>query len=386
MTRSERRMSAVLAGIYGMRMLGLFIILPVLSLYGGEYRGATVALVALALGIHGLTQAFFQLPLGALSDAIGRKPVIVGGLVVFCIGGIVAASADSIYQLIIGRALQGAGAISSALTALAGDLSRDLQRSKMMAVIGVGVGSAFVLALVLAPLLHSVSGMAGLFIFSVALGALSILLVAFALPTVATARAIRPDVRRAFASSQLLRLYAGVFFLHAVMAANFMILPRMLVGFGLDGARHWMFYLPVLAVSFLLMLPMLLSGERKGLVKCFFLVSIGLAILGQAIWPWSGAFVPFAIGVTLFFTGFNYLEANLPALVTRFCDEDGRGSAMGVFATMQFIGIFVGALAAGFVVEHFTPSYVAFLTVSLLLVWYSCAFSMKAVFTTSNRL
>lgn len=380
MTGVERRAAVILAIVYGVRMLGLFIILPVFSLYSGEYTGTTVILAGLAVGVYGLTQAFFQLPLGNLSDRLGRKPVIIGGLLLFCIGGVIAAAAESIYQVIAGRALQGAGAVSSTLGALAADLSRSSQRSKMMAVIGAGVGAAFLLSLVLAPLLHSAIGISGLFILASVFGGLAIVLISVGIPHVPRGIPHRAgsDIRRAFASIELVRLYVGAFFLHAVMAANFMILPPMLVGrWGLASEQHWFFYLFVLVGSFLLMLPMLFLGERKALVKQMFLLSLVLIIGGQILWPQSENVILFVIGIVLFFIGFNYLEANLPALVSRFCDEHGRGGAMGVFSTAQFTGVFIGAVGAGLVIEYFGTSRLTLFTVSLLSVWFLCALGMK---------
>ncbi len=387
MTGAERRAAAILAIVYGVRMLGLFIILPVFSLYSGEYAGATAVLIGLAVGIYGLTQAVFQLPLGNLSDRFGRKPVIIGGLLVFCIGGVIAASAESIYQVIAGRALQGAGAISSTLAALAADLSRAAQRSKMMAVIGIGVAMAFILSLIFAPLLHAAIGMSGLFVLTSVCGAIAIGLVGIGIPYAPRdpARRTRPDSRLAVASAELVRLYVGAFFLHAVVAANFMILPKMLVGrLQLASEQHWLFYLFVLGASFLLMLPMLFLGEKKSLVKQMFLLSLVLIIAGQALWPQSENMAWFVAGATLFFIGFNYLEANLPALVTRLCDERGKGSAMGVFSTAQFIGVFSGAMGAGAVIEYFGADWIALFTLSLLFVWFFYALGMKQVAATKE--
>ena len=381
MSSSERYATLVLMGIYMMRMFSLFILLPVLVIYSNEYQGATIVLTGIALGIHGLTQALLQLPLGALSDFIGRKPVIIGGLVLFCIGGLIAASADSIYQVIAGRALQGAGAISSTLTAFAADLGRPQQRSKMMAFIGIGVGASFIMAMIFAIPLHTYLGLSGLFLISVVVSIVAALMV-LSLPSIK-----RPhdnpsfvDIRSVFESSDLYRLYTGVFFLHIVMAANFMLLPNALINqLALSPAQHWMFYLPIMLVSFVFMFSMLIVGEKRGQVKKFFLASILLTCIGQIFWPWIDNQWIFVIAVLLFFVGFNYLEANLPALVTRFCDPRIKGSAMGAFSTAQFIGIFLGASTGGLVIDYFGTWYIALFTATVLLIWYFIALPMAQV-------
>lgn len=370
---------AILAAVYSVRMFSLFMVWPVLALHSSEYQDTTVILTGVALGIHGLTQALLQIPLGALSDYIGRKAVIIGGLVLFFIGSLIAASADSIYQVIIGRALQGAGAISSALTAFVADLTSDAQRSKVMAIIGLGIGASFVLALVLAPPIHGYISLSGMFAVTAVLAVIAMGLIAI-LPSITIENRQVPDIRKAFASPELVRFYGGVFCLHLVMAANFMLLPPMLnTQLPVSSEDHWIFYLPILLVSFLLVFPLLAFGEKRASVKHFFLLSIALAIAGQLIWPMSDNLWWLSIGVLVFFIGFNYLEANLPSLVTRYCDPNIRGSAMGVYSSMQFAGVFVGASGAGIVIEHWGASTLSLFTAAVLVLWFVFAFSMKKV-------
>ncbi len=382
MNRLEKRAALSLGSVYAIRMLGLFMIFPVFALYSDEFRGATHLLTGVALGIYGLTQALMQIPMGVLSDRLGRKRVILAGLALFCAGSLVAASSETIYGVIAGRALQGLGAVASALMALAADLSREEQRSRVTAAIGASIGLAFVLALVLGPALQPVAGLSGIFLLTAVLGVAAMALVATWVPSSApvTAPALGAGLRGAFAHRDLLRLYWGIFALHAAMAANFMVLPRLLEPrLGLSAGQHWLFYLLLLAASFLLMLPALAAAEKRRQIRPFFLGAIVLASLSQAAWAFPPQAAAFLVLIVLFFAAFMYLEASLPALVSRTCAADVRGASMGVFASAQFFGVFCGAAGAGLAGEWLNAAWIAPLAAVVLVVWFAGAFGMKPV-------
>ena len=384
MNETEKRAALSLGSIYAIRMFGLFLILPVFALHSYEFKFATPSLTGIALGVYGLTQACLQIPMGLLSDRIGRKTVIIAGFLLFCIGSITAALAETIYGVILGRALQGSGAVASTLMALAADLSREEQRSKINTLIGGGIVLAFALALVSAPILHAYTALSGIFWLSALLALLAILIVLYGVPAIPEkARTLvatqwqRNYIKDALSDKELLRLYLGVFALHAAMATNFLILPMAIVNrLHLASADHWIFYLLILGASVLLMWPALSWGEKKQRVKEVFLSAIFLLTLSQLCWYLSDSGIALVIFMLLFFVAFNYLEANLPALVSRKCHPSARGSCMGVFSTAQFLGIFAGASSGGFLLEWQAASIII-PSALMLFVWFLCAFSMK---------
>ena len=375
-----------LAGVYALRMLGLFLILPVFALYADELEGATPILTGLAIGIYGLTQALLQIPLGLLSDRIGRKPVIVGGLLVFALGSMVAAFADTIHGIILGRALQGSGAIAATVLALASDLTREEQRTKIMAVLGLTIGLSFALALILGPVLHAWLGLPGIFwltgVFAlIAIGVIRILVptpvhVRLSRDTQVITSAIGSVLRR----TELLRLDLGVLVLHAALTANFTVIPILLRDVGLDPARHWLLYLPILAGSFALMLPALILGERHRRMKQVLLGGILLLGLSQLS---LGATLNDLVGLTLsmfgFFAGFNLLEASLPSLVSRLAPPDLKGTAFGVYSTSQFFGAFVGGALGGVLLGRFGPQSVFWGSGLLILIWFALGTTMRDI-------
>lgn len=369
----ERRALAGLASLYIFRMLGLFMVLPVLSVYGSEYHGSTPALLGLALGAYGLSQALLQIPLGALSDRLGRKPIIYFGLGVFALGSLLAATTDSVYGLIAGRILQGAGAIAAATMALVADLTQDHNRGKAMAVIGASIGLAFVLAVILGPLLAGLGGLPAIFWLTVVLALLGMLLVWKLVPDQAPLqrRVIqRGDIRKLLRSGEIWRLLGGVFFLHLLLTALFVVLPLVLIErLQLPAPQHWKFYAPVMLGAFVIMLPLMRMAERGGWVSGAMRVALlgltagAVALLIQL----SGLSLVLLLG--LFFIAFNLLETLLPAQLTRMVPAHSRGTASGLYASLQFLGAFVGGSLGGLLFAAGGSAAVACMALVVLLLW-----------------
>ncbi|HJW25621.1 MAG TPA: MFS transporter [Rhodocyclaceae bacterium] len=381
MTAEERRAGAGLAAIFALRMLGLFLILPVFSVYAKSLPGGdSLSLVGFALGAYGLTQAFFQIPFGSASDRFGRKPVIVFGLLLFAFGSFVAAWAPDIYWIIGGRVLQGAGAISAAVTALAADLTREEHRTKVMAMIGSSIGLVFALSLVGAPVLYGWVGMAGLFILTgiLALAAIGLLLKAVpAAPPVPAHD--KPPFRRVLLDPNLLRLNFGIFSLHLIQMAMFVVVPHALIQFGgLPVSGHWKVYLPAVLVSFVIMIPAIIAAERGGKMRPVFSGAIAILVLVQlGLWFLGNSLAGLALWMVLFFVAFNILEATLPSLVSRTAPPAAKGAALGVYNTTQAIGLFVGGALGGYLAQHFGDNSVFATAAALAFVWLLVAASMN---------
>lgn len=370
MTPVERRTAVALAAALFLRMMGLFMVLPVLALYAEELPGATPLLVGLALGLYGFSQALLQIPFGRWSDRAGRKPVIAFGLAVFSLGGLVAASANHILLVIIGRTLQGAGAVSGATLALAADLTRPEQRTKTMAIIGISIGGAFSLAFILGPAIDAAYGLRGVFLTAAATGVGALLLVLFAVPAPPPPQAI--VITRAADTSPYLRaLYCGVLFLHLVLAASFVSIPLVLVqDLALPKSEHYTVYLPALLLSLVMIGPLLSRSHTSVVDARLFPVSIGCLALAEFLfWLLPASFGGVVATLTLFFAGFNFLEALLPSMISRAAPAGGKGLALGTYATGQFVGTFLGGLTGGAAASLFSTHGVFAVGGGLALCW-----------------
>jgi MFS family permease len=386
MSREERRAGFSLGSLFALRMLGLFLILPVFAVHAPHLAGGdNLTLVGIALGAYGLTQAILQIPYGLAADRYGRKRVIVIGLLLFAAGSFVAAAATDIYVTIVGRAIQGAGAISAAVMALAADLTREEHRTKTMAIIGASIGLMFAVSLVSAPALYRAIGMAGIFALTGVLALAGIWVTRRVVPPEpAMHEPAAPDLAPATLGSvlrdgELLRLNFGIFALHVAQMAMFVVVPLLLVDRGgLAVAGHWKVYLPVVAASFVLMVPPLLAAERHGRSRRLFLGAI--ALLGAAqVWltGWSTGLGSIVLGLLAFFVGFNLLEAAIPSLVTRVAPARAKGTALGVYNTTQAFGLFAGGALGGVFAKHFGASGVFAFCAALMALWAAVAAGMK---------
>ncbi|VAW63660.1 Inner membrane transport protein YajR [hydrothermal vent metagenome] len=381
----EKRAGISLASIYAVRMLGLFMILPVFVLYADQFEGATPMLTGLALGIYGLTQGLLQIPYGMLSDRFGRKPMIAIGLLIFAAGSLLAADADTIYEVIAGRALQGSGAVAAVLMALAADLSREEHRLKMMGFIGVSIGFAFALAMVSGPLLNQWVGLSGIFVVTAVLALFALLILFTWVPNPKESvfhrdtQAMPTLFHKVLKDAQLLRLNFGIFILHMVLMATYVAFPLVLLNqAGLAAEDHWKLYLPVFLISVALMVPFIIVAEAKRRMKTVFVGAIGvLAVAELNLLMGGDSIMHLAATMVVFFTAFNLLEASLPSLVSKVAPADRKGTAMGVYSSSQFIGAFVGGWAGGVSYEYAGAEGVFLMCSFALLLWFLLAYTMK---------
>ena len=377
MNPSERRASLSLAAVFALRMFGMFVVLPVLALWAQGRPGWTLTLVGVALGAYGLTQAVLQLPLGWLSDRHGRKPVIHMGLAMLAIGSVICAMADGPWTMIAGRVVQGAGAISATVIALAADLTREDQRTKSMAIIGASIGGAFALSFVAAPFLVAGIGVPGLFALTGVLALAAMAVVQWVVPDAPTLpRGPRVPLTTVLRDRELLRLNFGIFALHAVLMALFVVVPLALARAGLPAASHWMVYLGTLLAGVALMLPVIVGKravhERSVFLGAVVTVGVAFATLAAGIHSLAGI----VAGLVIFFAGFNVLEAKLPALVSRTAPREARGAATGMYSSVQFLGAFFGGAAGGALAQHAGFGAVLGACLAITVAWLATAWNM----------
>ena len=380
----EKRAAVSLASVFAFRMLGLFMLMPVLAIYGQELEGFTPIWIGFAIGAYGLTQAVLQIPMGRLSDKIGRKKVIVGGLAVFALGSVIAALAESIQMVTVGRALQGMGAIASALLAFASDLSRDEQRPKVMAVIGMSIGMSFAFAMLLGPIVAASWGIAGVFWLTAILAVCGIFIVTMLVPSAINKApkgdtlASFSDIKKLIKHPQLARLNAGVLLLHLTLTTIFVVLPSQLIKDGLVAENHWQLYIPVLFLAFFLMVPVMIVAIKKEKEKQAFIGSVMVLIVSMlSMSMWANSVVGIAVCMLLYFVAFNFLEATMPALVSRIAPASQKGSAMGGYSSSQFLGAFLGGMLGGYVAQT-TSTQAVFAAAALVgVIWLIIAWKMQ---------
>jgi MFS family permease len=383
MSPMELRASLSLAAIFGLRLFGMFIILPVFVIYAEHLEGGRdMALVGIAMGAYGLTQAVLQIPFGWWSDRYGRKPVIYAGLTMFALGSFVAAAATSVHLVIVGRILQGAGAISGAIIAMVADLTREEHRTKAMALIGSTIGVAFALSLVVSPVLNRLIGVPGIFALTGFLALAAVVVVWRIVPNPTgsgePARGTMAEFKSLLSNGQLLRLNYGIFALHALLMAMFIALPLSLRAAGLPVAQHWQVYLPVMLLSFVLMMPAVMRTSKGSHLKGYFVFAVALVLLAQVLLYVLPAHLwPLALVLLVFFTAFNVLEAMLPSLISRMAPPQSKGAALGIYSSVQFLGAFVGSALGGYAYGHWGTHGVTVLCGSLAAVWLVVASGMK---------
>ena len=395
MSPLELRASLSLASIYGLRMLGMFLILPIFAIYASTLPSQpSSAMIGWALGAYGLTQAMFQLPFGMASDKFGRKKVIYFGLIIFAIGSFVAAYATSIEMIIVGRAIQGAGAVSAAVTALVADLTRDEHRTKAMAMIGGTIGITFALSLIAGPALNQLIGVPGIFIMTGVLTILAMLVVKFVVPNpVASsfhsdAEASKASLKLVLKNTQLLRLNFGIFALHAAQMALFIVVPFALKETGhLDVNQHWLVYLPVLVGSFVLMVPAIIYAEKYAKMKQVFVSAIAVMVIAQLLFAGLiHSFSGIVLSLTAYFVAFNVLEASLPSIISKIAPAATKGTAIGVYNTCQSLGVFVGGVVGGYLAHHYSQSAVFIFCSMMMGLWLLFALTMQAPLAIKTKM
>jgi MFS family permease len=387
MTPFELRATISLALVFALRMFGMFSILPVLAIYAQQLPGgASPFLVGIALGIDGLAQAFLQIPFGLLSDRYGRKPVIYVGLALFALGSFIAAGADNIHIIILGRLVQGTGAIAAAVIALTADLTREEHRSKSMAVIGMSIGFTFGASMVIGPALAHVVGVSGIFAMTGVLALAAMAVVRFIVPNPqisrvhADAETVPAQIAAVLKNPELQRLDFGIFSLHAAMRGLFVVVPLILLNVGqMPVSEHWKVYLPVMAISFFAVIPAIIIAETRGKMKQVFCGAVALLLVSTLLMSVSiNHFAGVLAALFLFFLAFNLLEATLPSLVSKIAPAGSKGTAIGVYNSFQFFGLFLGGALGGFLAQHVAPAAVFVFASGLCVAWLLLALSMQA--------
>lgn len=379
MEKSELRASLALAGIFALRMLGLFLILPVFSVHAKSLSGGDQALlVGLALGIYGFVQACLHIPLGMLSDKYGRRPVVVFGLVLFVLGAFIAASHDDLMWITVGRAIQGAGAISAAVTAWLADLTKEETRTRAMAMVGGSIALTFALSLVLASPLHESVGLDGMFTVMALLGIGALLIALFVVPeqSKSSQTPFTAKFSEVFFNKDLLRLNLGVLVLHAAQIALFLTLPRLLARADLPLSAHWKLYLPAVLISFAVMAPIIMMSEKRQRMKPAFMFGIAAMLIAQLMMANSTGLTGLALAVLVYFVGFNILEAMQPSLVSRWANH-AKGTALGIYNTTQSTGLFLGGLLGGWLLQNWGEPSVFYACSAMIFAWLIIALSMR---------
>ena len=386
MQPEEKRAAFAVAGVFSTRMLGLFMIFPVFALFAQqEFKDVTATQIGIAMGIYGLTQAFLQIPYGMLSDKYGRKPLIVAGMLIFAIGSVICAEADSIEMMIIGRAIQGMGAVAAVLMATVADLVSEQFRLRAMSIVGMTIGLSFTVSLVAGPVLAEWFGVRGIFWAIALLALIGILLTIYAIPEIKhqhfqrEAEADPKQFKDVLKDKELLRLDFGVFTLHATLTAMFVALPIMIRDYaGMDSLHHWELYLPVMILSFVLMVPFIIQAESKGRMKQIYLGAIATIGIAQLLFMTvHNGFWAFFIIFLIFFTAFNLLEASLPSLVVKMAPADKKGTASGIYSTSQFLGAALGGALGGYFYQHYGYNGLFGMTATLAFLWWLFAMGMK---------
>jgi MFS family permease len=385
MTASERRSTLALASIYALRMFGLFLIMPVMSIFADQMEGSTPSLIGLAIGIYGMSQSVLQIPFGLVSDRVGRKKIIVFGLLLFCLGSVIAALSTSIYGVILGRAVQGSGAIAAPVMALVADLTQEVHRTKAMALIGASIGISFGVAIAAGPVIAGFIGIHGIFWMIAVLAIMAIFVVLFIIPQPAKqlkkhrdAELIPATFKQVLKNVELLRLNYGIFILHAILTASFVVVPLIMRDAGLLPAEHWKAYLPIFIFSFATIIPFVIIAEKKRKLKAVFIGAVITLILSDfGLMQFNSSLFGILGFLWLFFCGFNLLEATLPSLISKTAPADMRGTAMGIYSTCQFLGAGVGGSLGGWSYGEYGASTVFLLCAVAALSWLLISFGMK---------
>jgi len=394
MNRQEFRAAASLAAVFSVRLLGLFMIYPVFAAYAQGLTGATPYLIGEALGVYGLSQGLLQIPFGLLSDRYGRKLMIVVGLILFGLGSAVAALSTSIGGVIVGRVLQGGGAVGSVILALVADLTTAESRTKAMAMVGITIGASFMVALVAGPIAATFIGVRGIFWLMVVLALAGIAITQLVVPTPRVARLHRDAetvpgmMGSVLRNTELLRLNFGIFVLHAMLTASFLVVPGLLrATLGVASQNDWMIYLPVLLISIVVMVPAIVIAEKYRRMKGVFVAAVAALALSQVMLHFgAGNLYVLLAALAVFFSGFNVMEASLPSLITKVAPPDAKGTAMGMYSSLQFLGIFAGGIVGGWANQHGGSAGVFMLTAILSLLWLIAAATMKQPSYLTTRL